>query len=390
MTCIMKTTNVFERNLAAYKRYSGSQTIIVNSGGQGSSKNFSILQLLYHIAKASKTKKRITIASYALPHLKGGAIQDFEEILTEVGVNPSSVRNKSENKYFINKSEITFLGIEGNEAKVTGPRRDILYINEANKRIVYKVFELMNARTRLATFIDFNPSSEFWFHDKVIPNFSYELIKSTFLDNQYLPLREKENILSKRNKPGFENWWKVYGLGELGQLEGAIFTNWKFGKFDDSLPFGYGLDFGVKDPDALIKCAIDKKNKKIYLHEELYESDLSTNSLALKINSRIKKDGLIIADSSAKRTIKDLKIKGLNIQGAIKNKIVDDIKAIKEYELIVSESSYNLQKELNNWVWLDKKGEVPLDSFNHILDGFRYIAMHTLKPRIKSKPRVIS
>ena len=125
-------------------------------------------------------------------------MQDFEDILTGEGIDPSSVRNISESRYFIGKCEITFIGIEGNEAKVTGPRRDILYINEGNKRIAYKIFELMNARTKLATFIDFNPSAEFWFHEKVVPNFPYELIKSTFLDNPYLPLREKENLLSKQ------------------------------------------------------------------------------------------------------------------------------------------------------------------------------------------------
>jgi len=385
----MKTTNVFCSNLDAYLRYKGTQTLISNSGGQGSSKTISILQILFEIARTSKTKKRITIASYALPHLKGGAMQDFDDILTGEGIAINTVKNIAESKYVINKSEITFIGIEGNESKVTGPRRDILYINEANKRITYKVFELMNARTRLMTFIDFNPSSEFWFHEKVMPNFPYHLIKSTFLDNPYLPIREKENILSKKDKPGFENWWKVYGLGELGQLEGAIFTNWKFGEFDLTLPFGYGLDFGVKDPDALVKVAIDKKNKKIYWKQELYENDLSTDSLAIKLNSRVEDNKLIIADSSAKRTIKDLKAKGFNILPSIKNKIVEDIKAIKEYELIIDADSFQLEKELNNWIWLDKKGEIPLDGFNHLLDAARYKTMDVLKPNKRKGQRLL-
>lgn len=386
----MKTTNVFDRNLDAYLNFKGSQTLIVNQGGQGSSKNFSILQVLYYIAKYSKRKIRITIASYALTHLKGGAIQDFEDVLVDEGYKLKDVRNKAESKYYIGKGEITFIGIEGNEARITGPRRDILYINEANKRIAYRIFELMNARTSLMTFIDFNPSSEFWFHEKVVPNFPYHLIKSTFLDNKYLPEREKQNILAKKDKPGFANWWKVYGLGELGQLEGAIFTNWKFGDFDLSLPYGYGLDFGVKDPDGLIKVAVDRVNKKLYWHEELYENDLSTDQLAIKLDSRVTEGSLIVADSAAKRTIKDLSYKGFNIIPAIKNRIVDDIKAIKEYEIIVTPTSYNLQKELNGWIWLDKKGEIPLDSFNHLIDPGRYKTMHILKPRIISRPRVIS
>ncbi|GAG44280.1 unnamed protein product, partial [marine sediment metagenome] len=210
-----------------------------------------------------------------------------------------------------------------------------------------------------------------------------------FRDNEYLPKRELENILSKKDKPGFENWWKVYGLGELGQLEGAIFSNWRFGEFNNDLPFGYGLDFGVKDPDGLLKVAVDRKLKKLYWHEELYENDLSTDQLAAKLGVRVVNNKLIIADSAAKRTIKDLKAKGFNIKGAIKNRIVDDIKAIKEYEIIVSPTSYHLEKELNSWIWLDKKGEIPLDGFNHLIDPGRYKTMHVLKPNIRKGQRVL-
>jgi phage terminase large subunit len=316
-------------------------------------------------------------------------MHDFETILTEEGFNLGEIRNKAENKYYIGKCEFIFVGIEGNEARATGPRREILYVNEANKRISYKVFELMNARTSLATFVDFNPSSEFWFHTDIVPNFPYQLIKSTFEHNPYLPERERQNILSKKDKPGYENWWKVYGLGELGQLEGAIFTNWMFGEFDEDLPFGYGLDFGVKDPDALIKVAVNKKLKKLYWKEELYENGLSTDLLTSKIKVRIPARKLIVADSQAKRTITDLRNKGLNIIGASKNRIVEDIKAIQEYEMIIDPDSFNLEKELNSYIWLDKKGEIPIDDFNHGIDAGRYKTMHSLKPYVKRGQRVL-
>ena len=368
----MKTTNVFKRNLIAYNQHKSLQTLIANQGGQGSSKTRSLLQLLYQIALTSKTKKRITIASYALPHLKGGAMQDFNDILIDEGLNPHAVSNKSESIYFIGKSEISFFGIEGNEAKATGPRRDILYVNEANKRIDYKVFELMNARTKLATFIDYNPSREFWFHDKIIPNFSYELIKSTYLDNPYLPQRELDNILSKKDKPGFENWWKVYGLGELGQLEDAILTNWEFGEFDNSLPYSYAMDFGVKDPDAMLRCAIDKKKGRVYLKEEIYKTGNSTKDLADILRSKNINNKLIISESASPRTIKDLKGFGFNIKPVIKGRILDDIKLVKDWRLIIDPESYNLERELNNWIWLDKKGEVPIDQDNHLIDALRY------------------
>lgn len=378
----MQTTKVFKRNLNAYIN---AAKLIVNQGGQGSSKTYSVLQLLYFIAKTSNKSLVISICSYALPHLKGGAIRDFENILKSDGVDIEKVRNKSDWTYHINNSIVEFFGIVGNESKATGPRRDILYVNEANRKVDYDVFELMNARTHKCTFLDYNPCAEFWYHTKIKDNFEHVFIKSTFLDNIYLPEREVQNILSKKNKKGFENWWKVYGLGELGQVEGAIFNNWSFGEFDSNLAYGYGLDFGVRDMDGMIKCAIDKTNKKIYLKEEIYQNGLSTDNLFKIIQSRNVGQKLIVADSAGTRTILDFKNKGLNIRAVEKGKIIEDIKMLMDYELIVDNDSFNLQKELNTYVWVDERGEIPIDENNHLLDPMRYYCRTILNPIVKRK-----
>ncbi|MEX0598004.1 MAG: terminase large subunit [Candidatus Paceibacterota bacterium] len=377
----MKTTTVFSKNIQAYNQFSGTGTLIANQGGQGSSKTISLLQLIYLIGKYKE--KLITIGSYALPHLKAGAMHDFDKILIGEGIYPDSVANFTESKYYIGKSIIEFVGIEGNEARVTGPRRDILYINEANKRIRYDVFDLANSRTADCTFIDFNPSREFWFHEKIMPSLPYHLIKSNFYDNEYLPERERLNILSKKDKPGFENWFKVYGLGELGQLEDAILTNWEYGEFDTSLPFGYGLDFGSRHPDGMVKCAVNKAEKKIYWKEEIYQNELSTDSLYNLIVAKGVSKKLIVADSAATRTIQDLKGKGLNIKPVIKSPIVDDIKMLWDYQIIVDPESKNLVHNLNNWLWLDKKGEIPMDIEDDLIDAGRYISKTFIKPITK-------
>jgi len=383
----MKCTNVFSRTLSAFHQFRNTNTIIVDQGGQGSSKTRSIVQILYLIAKSAK--RNITVTSYALPHLKGGAMRDLDDILIDEGIYPDNVRNKSENTYYINQSTIEFVGVEGNEARATGPRRDILYVNEANKKISYNVFELMNARTRETTFIDFNPSREFWFHDKIIPNFKYVLIKSTYLDNSYLPKRELENILSKKDKPGFENWWKVYGLGELGQLEDAILTNWEFGEFNNDLPFGYGLDFGSRHPDAMTKVAVDRINMLLYWKEEVYQNGLSTEQLFEIIKSRNVGNKLIVGDSSATRTITDLKAKGLHIIPVKKGRVVDDVKMLQNYKIIVDPDSFNLASNLNNWIWLDKKGEIPSDIDDDLIDAGRYYSGYIIKPRTSKGHRVL-
>ena len=132
------------------------------------------------------------------------------------------------------------------------------------------------------------------------------------------------------------------------------------------------MNLGEKDQDTLVKDKKKKKNKLIYVSEELYQNDMSTDTLFSMIKSRGVGRSLIVADSAGERTIIDLRKMGLNIVSCSKKKIVEDIKAIKNYTIIVTENSYNLASELNSWVWLDKNGEVPLDANNHAIDPIRY------------------
>jgi len=371
-------SNVFDRNLNVYQR---GDHLIINQGGQGSSKTYSILQLLYLIA--NKESKRITIASYALPHLKQGAMADFDKILDSFGENPAALKNISESTYYIGKSSIEFFGIEGNIAKAHGPRRDILFINECNRKITYEVYDQLSTRTQGAVFLDFNPDQEFWLHEKVIPNFQHTLIKSTYLDNPWLPEKELNNILLKKDKLGFENWWRVYGLGELGKLEGVVYPNWQFGEFDLSLPSGFGLDFGFyPDPDAMLRVAIDSKAKKIYTKECFYQTNQLVADLRINVSRYASRNDQIIADSANPRMIAELRNQ-FNIKGVIKTagSVNEGIRILQDYEIIVDPDSPNLAKELNNYIWNDRKAGIPIDAFNHLLDPLRYYALtHLLSP----------
>lgn len=370
-----KLTNVFRRNSEAY--HAGSK-LVINQGGQGSSKTFSVLQLLYLIAKHHGPKK-ITIASYALPHLKSGVMPDFDKILESFGENPGLLKNKSENTYQIGNSTIEFFGIEGNVAKAHGPRRDILFINECNRKITYEVFDQLNTRTQECTFLDFNPDRAFWLHDKVIPNFPHTLIKSNFTDNPYLPERERDNILMKKDKPGFENWWTVYGKGELGTLEGAILSNWRYGEFDITLPYGFGLDFGYNDPDAMVKVAIDEKNMRMYWDEKIYKGGNSFEDLKQIMTTHCTRNDLIVADAADARMIAQLK-KYFNIRPVNKAKftVQEALKMMQAYEHVITPESHNLAKEFTNYIWSDSKSGIPIDDFNHLIDAGRYRFMDSV------------
>jgi len=375
----MKTTSIFTKNIEAYK---GASTLTINQGGTSSSKTYSILQLIFLIAFLQKKARIISVVSFALPHLKLGAIRDFNSILISNGIIPDDVCKKTDMEYTIGNSIIEFFGTE-NLGKVHGPRRDILFINEANN-IKYDIYTQLAIRTRECIFLDYNPVQSFWVHDELIPNFKHTFIKSTYKDNEYLDSNTVKQIELRK---GNANWWRVYGEGEIGILEGAIYTNWHYGEFDTSLSYGFGLDFGFfPDPDALIKVAIDKKNKKIYAKECFYENNQLIDNLKSNVSGYVKGSELIIADSASPRMIAELKSK-FNVRPVIKTSgsIKEGIRIIQDYELVIDPDSFNLAKELNNYSWSDKKSGIPIDAYNHLLDPLRYWALTHLSSRPATK-----
>jgi len=379
-----KITNVLRRNSEAYR---AGHNLIPNQGGQGSSKNYSILQLFYHLAKNLPEQRIFTITSYALPHLKIGAIRDFENILKTAGENVNAIHNKTDKFFRIGESIVEYFGIR--DSKGVGPRRDYLYVNEINNRIDYQDFDHLFQRTHICTWIDYNPRNEFWLHDKVLPHFRHAMIKSTFLDNPYLPKGEIRSIMAKKDKPEFENWWRVYALGEMGKFEGTIFPNWDHGDFNpDGLPFRFGLDFGFHpDPDSMVKVAIDKKQKIIYLDECFYKSGLLPDDLIENVGRYAQRNDHIIADSSNPRMIAALRRK-YNIQGIHKTGTVAEwIRLMQDYRFIITSDSHNTAKEFNNYVWSDKKAGIPIDAWNHQIDPARYVYMAQNQMRIPTKAR---
>ena len=178
----------------------------------------------------------------------------------------------------------------------------------------------------------------------------------------------------KKDKPGFENWWQVYGLGELGKLEGTILPNWRYGEFDTSLPHGFGLDFGYNDPDVMVKVAIDQKKKVIYCDERIYKEGNSADQLRQLIAGHANRNDLIIADNADARMIAELK-RYFNVHPANKKTwtVAESLKMLQDYEIIITEGSHNLVRALNNYIWNDQKSGIPIGDYNHAIDAIRYI-----------------
>ena len=390
----VKLTNVFHRTgEALLNAVNGTgPRLIINQGGQGSSKTYSTLQVIYSFLSTLDERWKATFCSYALPHLKQGVISDFDTILAAFGENVGVVKSQpAQPLYHIGKSEINCYGIEGNLALAHGPRRNLLYVNECNRKVTYDVFDQLFSRSQI-TLIDFNPDQEFWLHEKILPNFPHVFIKSNFMDNPYLPENERNNILMKQNRPGFENWWQVYGLGELGKLEGAILPNWRYvregEKWGEGLPYGFGQDFGFNDPDALVKEAVDHKRQQIWLDEIIYREGNSLDQLVKLMMPHVNRNDLVIADSADARMIRNLS-QYFRVQPVNKSKftVAEALKIMQGYEIIISERSVNLAKELNNYVWSDSKAGIPVDAFNHLIDAARYYFMWSVgsnQPRTRA------
>ena len=253
----MNVTSVFDRNLDAYnakKRY------IVNKGSTRSSKTYSVLQLLYFIAEFSAKPKVISIVSESMPHLKKGCIRDFQDIVQGLGRWDAKKWNATDKTYKVNNSMLEFFSAD-NPGKVHGPSRNILYVNECIN-IDYEVYRQLAIRTTETIFLDCNPSFAFWLDEKVLSQDNTTLIHSTYKDNEYLTKAQVKEIESNK---GDADWWRVYGEGLTGTLQGAIIQKWEIVK---AMPTTYknrwiGIDFGfTNDPTAIVDIRLAERSEE--------------------------------------------------------------------------------------------------------------------------------
>ncbi|MBQ2285279.1 MAG: phage terminase large subunit [Clostridia bacterium] len=311
---MLKLTKTFYRNVDAFS--SGKYRYIINQGGSSSSKTFSTLQILSHTAN-THDNVIIDIASESVPHLKRGVLRDLPIVFDQMGLNLELMLNRSDNFItFPNGSKINLIALD-NPGKARGSRRDILFINEANL-IPYETAEQLLIRTHDTIFIDYNPTNAFWVHNEIIPKNPDRaiLIKSTYKDNQFLTQAEIDELESRRGD-GNNNFWRVYGLGELGIAEGLVFENVtartisdeELSRFDEVYQ---GIDWGYIHPFVFIKCCYDDENKKLYVFDEVYQSRMSLQASMDAVREK-QVYGDIIADSANPQSIGEFWDNGFSI-----------------------------------------------------------------------------
>ena len=385
----MDVTKVYKQSLT---HWCDGKRLIANRGGTRSGKTYSLVCLFVFIVSQCR-KREIDIVSESMPHLKRGAMNDIEDILTASGFveGREYEQNRSDHTYkFPNGSTIRFFSAD-DWGKVKGSKRDILFINEAN-RIPYETYRQLAVRTTEAIFIDWNPDTEFWYEQKGLSvKESTAEIVSTYKDNPFLSDVQIAEIESNKDDAA---WWKVYGLGEVGRPQGVIFDRWQQ---VDSVPreatlIARGLDFGFSvDPTAMVD--VYKYDGKLWIDEVCYRHGMTNDKIAESLKGF---NGRVVADSAELKSITEIYNYGIRyIEPAKKG--ADSIRAgidvLRRYELMVTKRSLNLIFELRNYKWKENKltGETlnePIDKFNHAIDAMRYVALNYIAERpIRKRPR---
>lgn len=360
-------TTALHKLLKLRKRIKGIQ------GGTSASKTISIVQIFIDKAQSDKTPKISSITSESIPHLKRGALRDFKNIMQEHGYWKPERWNATDFIYtFETGSIIEFFSLDMPH-KVRGPRRHRLFINEANN-IPKETYDQLEIRTSEEIWLDWNPTISFWWHEDIMPTQDVDFEILTYKDNEALDASIIQSIESRKAN---KNWYAVYGLGQLGEVEGKVYTDWQV---IDEIPHEarlerYGLDFGYSnDPTSIV--AIYYYNGGYILDEITYQKGLSNKQIADILLNLPK--SLVIADSAEPKSIDELKLYGINVLPVTKGKdsVTQGIQYVQSQRISITKRSINGLKEYRNYMWeTDRDGRIlnePIDLWNHFLDAVRY------------------
>jgi phage terminase large subunit len=374
---------MFKRTTSINKILSLNGRIKIIQGGTSAGKTFGILPIL--IDKCAKEKGlEVSVVAETIPVLRRGALKDFLKIMRWTNRYFDDRFNKTLLRYeFANGSSIEFFSAD-DASKLRGARRDILYINECNN-VTFESYNELAIRTKKEVYLDFNPANEFWVHKELKDEPDTDFIILTYKDNEALDESIVSQIEKNRDKAAtssyWANWWRVYGLGQVGSLEGVVFTNWKE---IDTIPkeaklIGIGLDFGyTNDPTAAIE--IYNYNGTRIINELVYRTGMVNSDIAKILPSGV----IIYADSSEPKSIEEIRRQGKTIKGVTKgaDSINYGIDVMQRQDYLVTKQSTNLIKELRSYCWdTDKQGQRmrrPIDHYNHAIDALRYHEMEAL------------
>jgi len=364
--------------------------IIVEQGGTSAGKTIAILLVLLDYA-LTHAGKIVSIVSDTFPNLRKGAMRDFLNICRETNVLEIGVWNKSESTLTLpNGTIIEFFSTDMLGA--LGSRRDVLYVNEAN-RISWETFSQLEVRTREKIIIDFNPVNEFWAHTELVANKTRKdvaFVKTNYFDNEALDAATVKAIELRKGDGTTSNWWKVYGLGEVGSLEGNVYEGWLLMDEDDICKgklIRYGLDFGFSNDETALVAVYALEGGITGLVEEVYQTGILGSQYPNVLKSHnIDPSVLIVADGARPEIIAEIRQAGYRIIAADKGpgSVKRGIDRVRERKIVYC--GRNLEREFLSYALRKKKstGETldePQDGNDHCMDAIRYALDDLKRPR---------
>lgn len=384
----------FKDTTATQKVFELKKRIRAVAGGTSASKTISILIWIIDYCQSHSNKgKVVSVVSESYPHLSGGAIRDFKNIMMDRGYwnDKLWVQSPKPTYTFETGNILEFISVD-KIGKAHGPRRDVLFINESNN-LPYAIADQLITRTREIVWLDWNPTTEYWFYTEILGQRSdVDFITLTYLDNEALDEQSIIEIESHKNKPA---WWKVYGLGQLGVIEGRIYDNWLP---IDEIPkeariVRRGLDFGYSIDPTVIE-GIYQWNDSFVIDEEVYQKGLSNKTIA---DILLNKDRcLVVADSAEPKSIDEIASYGVSIIGAKKgpDSVSQGIQYVQGLKIFLTTRSVKTWKAYRNYTFKkdDRTGlfiNVPDDTvheWSNPMDSIRY-GVDSLKPTQPKKPQ---
>lgn len=369
----MNVTYTFEKLLAAFvnPKIRG----VASKGGTRSGKTWATLQMFHILCTNSEKPLVISCVAATLPMVKRGMQRDFKTMLVTEGVWDENAFNKTEGTYtYPNGCMIEFFGVD-NASKVHGSARDILFVNEA-QGIPREIFRQLDIRTRKKVVIDFNPVRKFWGETEFVGD-RYITIRSTYKDNPYLTKEQVGAIEKNRNDA---NWWRVYGEGETGGVEGNVYPEYEV---IEDMPETYtgrclGLDFGfVNDPTAIVDIRFHGWD--LYVDLLCYETGLLNSHIADYLTGNGLNKLITVCDNAEQKSIVELQQRRIKAIPCVKGKgsVAGGIAQVKQFKLHVTKRSVKLLDELDNYKWIkdestDTYTNEAIDAWNHALDALRY------------------
>ena len=358
-----------------------TERIKVIQGGARAGKTIAILIILCDLSFEVKDKI-VSVVTDSYPNLEKGAMRDWEKLLKATGRERYFKVNLAKHTWtnLCTNTVVEFFSCDSEDA--LGAGRDYLFINEAS-RITYQTYDQLALRTTGDIWIDYNPTHEFWVHTELLTRpKGVSFVKVTYRDNEAIPEPILEELLAHRGD-GNNNWWRVYGEGEIGSLEGNVYEGWLP---VEQIPEGYvlqryGVDFGFSNDPTAVVAVYEGEDKSICLDLKLYETKMLTPQLVE--NLKAMPEGLFVCDNARPEIIAELQANGVRAIGCNKtpgekmNGKLYNIELVKRRKIVYTASSVALEREYLTYAWRTKKstGEMldePQDGNDHAMDAIAY------------------